>query len=84
MYRPARSSRPPREVIAAKYVSHEEKTGLTIEGGRLVLVPSSTAIAGQRSAELTRKLCPYPAEAVYRGRGDQHSADSYVCRRVNG
>ncbi len=33
------------------------------------------------SATRSRPLCPYPAVARYDGKGDQESAESFVCRR---
>jgi hypothetical protein len=39
-------------------------------------------VAGDREkgVQMTRPLCPYPEEAVYKGTGDTNSAASFVCQ----
>ncbi len=74
------SGREPRELVAAKYLTAPSASDASVPAGPLSPVPTVSPDAAQRKVSFTRKLCAYPAEGIYLGRGDPNSAANWVCK----
>ncbi len=69
---PAVSHDPQHDVVAALDVwVTQKKAPQTLIG---------THLDANKKPDMTRPICPYPTEATYKGSGDIHAAENFVCK----
>lgn len=47
------------------------------------LIAAKSEREGEQHSTMTRPLCPYPAEAKYKGKGDTNDAANFSCQKQN-